>query len=185
MSEDSMVHISISVSKPTSAQALNELRAAALGLSAMEEAKTSKPEPKKIAKPALADDEEDDAPAKPKKKVAKKPEPEEDDEDELRDVPKHMKGKAEVKAPAKKKADTDELEDDGEDQEPTIDGGRIMIRRVARSADAGPEYARAINAEFGGGPTTIPLKKMPKYIARCQEVLDDPSTLDLEGADEE
>ncbi len=135
------------------------------------------PAPKAKAKKAVVDDEEDDIPA-PKKKAAK-PAPVEDDEDEEEEAPKPK-----AKAKTEGKSSVGELKDDGKDQPATTDGCRIMIRRVARASGCGTEYAQAVLAEFGvDGATKIPPKKMQAFIDRCQEVIDDPETLEIEEAE--
>lgn len=150
--------------------------------------------PKKTAKPAI--DEDEDAPA-PKKKAVKAAVQEDEDDEEDAPAPKKAAAKKPVKKavdedeeeeapkPKKKpeaKASVGELKDNGEDQPATVDGCRIMIRRVARSQ--GEEYAFAILAEFGvDGATKVPEKKMAKFIERCQEVIDDPDNIELESAE--
>lgn len=150
--------------------------------------------------PVDEDEEEDEAPAPKAKAAAKKPvkkAPVDEDEEEEEPAPK-PKAKAKAKpavdedeeedeAPAKKKpaakaAPAAALKDDGKDQPATVEGCRIMIRRLARAA--GEEYALGVLAEFGvEGATKVPEKKMQKFIDRCQEVIDDPETLELEEAE--
>lgn len=131
--------------------------------------------PKKaVKKPVVEeDDEEEEAPA-PKKKAAPKKAVEEDEEEEEAPAPKK-------KAPAKAEASVKELVDDGEEQPATVDGCRIMIRRVARAKGAGTDHAQALLAEFGvAGASKVPEKKMQKFIDRCQEVIEDPEAIELE-----
>jgi hypothetical protein len=124
--------------------------------------------PKKAAAP-VEDDEEEEAP--PAKKAAPKKAVEEDEEEE---APVKKKKAAE---PAKLK----ELVDDGEEQPATVDGCRIMVRRVARAKGAGSDHAQAILAEFGvAGASKVPEKKMQAFIDRCQEVIDDPESIEVE-----
>lgn len=136
------------------------------------------PAPKaKVKKPVVEEDEEDEVPA-PKKKAAK-PAPVEDDEDEEEEAPKPK-----AKAKTEGKSSVGELKDDGKEQPATIDGCRIMIRRVARAAGCGTEYAQAVLAEFAvDGATKVPPKKMQAFIDRCQEVIDEPDSLEVESAE--
>lgn len=160
-----------------------------------------KPAPKKIAKPAIVEDDEEEEAPKPKPKakaVAKKPVVEDDEEDEEDDAPKKPAKKAakqavvddedeEEEAPKKsasKKTDgktsasAEPLKDDGKEQPATVDGCRIMVRRVARAHDT--DYAQAVLAEFGvDGATKVPPKKMASFIERCQEVIDDADSIEL------
>lgn len=155
-----------------------------------------KPAPKKAAKPAPVDDDEDEAPAPKKKAAAKKAPVNDDDDEDDKPAPKKKAAKPapaedddeEEEAPASKKkksadgeSSVGELVDDGEDQEATVDGCRIMIRRVARAKGAGTDHAQAILAEFGvAGATKVPEKKMQKFIDRCQAVIEDPESIELE-----
>lgn len=187
-----------------------------------EQAKAGVVGPKKAVKKVVEeDDEEEEAPKpKPKAKVAKKPVVEEDDEDEEDEpAPKKTAKKPAAKkaaaedeededdepAPKKKaaakkpeKAPIGELKDDGEEQPPTIDGCRVMIRRVAK--EQGEQYSLAVIAEFQeqhgikGGASTVGVdldedkpkaaKKLRQmFIDRCQEVIDDPDSIDLGEAE--
>jgi len=148
----------------------------------------SAPKAKRVStKKQVVEDDEDEAPApKAKKKVV-----EEDEEEEAPKPKAKAKAKAveedeeEPVAPEKKAKEPEELVDDGGDQPATIDGCRIMIRRVARTPGLGPEHSRAILAEFGvPGAKSVPEKKIQKFIDRCQEVIDDPESIDVEASDE-
>ncbi len=132
------------------------------------------PAPKAKAKKPVVEEDEDEAPA-PKKKAAKPAPVEEDDEEE--EAPK-------AKAKTEGKSSVGELKDDGKDQPATVDGCRIMIRRVARAAGCGTEHAQAVLAEFGvTGATQVPPKKMQAFIDRCQEVIDEPESIEIEEAE--
>jgi hypothetical protein len=145
--------------------------------------------PARISPPS---DDEDEAP------VAKKPAPNKaivgEDEDDVHAPKKKPAAKAkpaavedeEEEAPAKKKkpeanSSVKELVDDGEEQDPTVTGCRIMIRRVARAKGCGTDHAQAILAEFGvSGAASVPDKKMQAFIDRCQEVIDEPDSIEVE-----
>lgn len=116
-----------------------------------------------------------------KKQVSEIQEKDEEDAPSPRSKPKARDEDEEAPTPPKKKAEEPgELVDDGEDQPATIDGCRIMIRRVARTPGLGPEHSRAILAEFGiSGAKSVPEKKIQKFIDRCQEVIEDPESIDV------
>lgn len=140
-----------------------------------EEEEAPKAKAKAKAKPVVDEDDEDEEPAP--KKAAKKPVKKavvEDDEDEEEEAPK-SKGK---KTDGKTSASADPLKDDGKEQPATVDGCRIMVRRVARAHDT--DYAQAVLVEFGvEGATKIPAKKMAAFIDRCQEVIEDPDSIEV------
>lgn len=141
-----------------------------------EEEEAPKAKAKAKAKPVVDEDDEDEEPAPKKaaKKPVKKAVVEDDDEDEEEEAPK-SKGK---KTDGKTSASADPLKDDGKEQPATVDGCRIMVRRVARAHDT--DYAQAVLAEFGvEGATKIPAKKMAAFIDRCQEVIEDPDSIEV------
>jgi len=135
-----------------------------------------KPAPKDKPKADEDEDEQEQAPApkaKSKPKAAKKPAEQEDDDSEEEETPKAKKEKAPL----------GELKDDGKPQEPTVDGCRIMIRRVARAQ--GEEYALALLAEFEvEGASKVPEKRRKAFIKRAEEIIEDPETIDIEEAAE-